>query len=402
MRIATGFSLETDTVSATRKAYAKLVEGLGAAPRWIVAQASVPHDVEALRRELSALAPGASLHGSTSCLGVMTEAGFHSADGTGLGLLGAVDEQGAFGVGAERLGADPEASAREAMRRAIKDAARPGEVPSLVWLSAPPGAEETVIRGIEGVVGSEVPIVGGSSADNTVEGHWKQFTSEGTFGDAIVVSALFPSTSVASSFMSGYSPTGVSGRVTRAAGRKIIEIDGRPAAVVYNEWTKGAVSDALPAGGNVLGKTTLHPLGRKVGTAGGSPYFRLAHPDSVTADGSLTVFADVSEGDELILMAGSTEGLVTRAGRVAEEALQLAGLRPDTTAGALVVFCAGCMLTVTSRMSEVVAGLDASLGGRPFLGVFTFGEQGCLAGGENRHGNLMISVTTFGKPASAS
>jgi hypothetical protein len=30
------------------------------------------------------------------------------------------------------------------------------------------------------------------------------------------------------------------------------------------------------------------------------------------------------------------------------------------------------------------------------MGMFSFGEQGCLFGGENRHGNLMISAIIFG------
>jgi hypothetical protein len=55
------------------------------------------------------------------------------------------------------------------------------------------------------------------------------------------------------------------------------------------------------------------------------------------------------------------------------------------------------MLTVRDRIDQVVAGLDEGLGGAPFLGCFTFGEQGCFVGGENRHGNLMISVTVFAR-----
>jgi hypothetical protein len=62
--------------------------------------------------------------------------------------------------------------------------------------------------------------------------------------------------------------------------------------------------------------------------------------------------------------------------------------------GALVVYCAGCMLTVGGRMSEVPEQLDAALNA-PFLGVFTFGEQGRLGAAANRHGNLMISVVAF-------
>jgi hypothetical protein len=76
--------------------------------------------------------------------------------------------------------------------------------------------------------------------------------------------------------------------------------------------------------------------------------------------------------------------------------MDAAGLAPDSIAGALVIYCAGCMLGIQPRMQEVVESLRGALGERPFLGTFTFGEQGCFVGGENRHGNLMISVLTFG------
>ncbi len=395
MQIGTAFSVEADTTTAVRHAISEFSKALGGAPRWILAQPSVAHDIDVVRRELAAFAPGAVLHGSTSCLGAMTRAGFHSHEGAGLGLFAIADDAGAFGVGAKRAGSDPAGAAREAIREAVEVAGRPGEVPALVWLSAAPGTEETVLRAIESVIGSEVPIVGGSSADNAVQGQWKQFTARETFSDAIVVSALFTSGRVASAFLSGYSPEGKRGRVTRADGRKIVEIDGRPAAQVYDEWTGGIIRDVLDGGGNILARTSLHPLGREVGSAAGVPYYRLAHPDSVTADGALSLFADVEEGDVVHLMVGSIDGLVERAGRVAEEVLVRNALRADAIAGALVIFCAGCMLTVKERMNEVVDGLDAALSGRPFLGSFTFGEQGCMVGGENRHGNLMISVTVF-------
>ncbi len=96
-------------------------------------------------------------------------------------------------------------------------------------------------------------------------------------------------------------------------------------------------------------------------------------------------------------MHGDSNALVSRAGRVASEALARASLTRDQIAGALVIYCAGCMLSVRERMPEVVAGLREELGDVPFLGAFTFGEQGCFLGGENRHGNLMISVTLFAR-----
>ena len=78
---------------------------------------------------------------------------------------------------------------------------------------------------------------------------------------------------------------------------------------------------------------------------------------------------------------------------IAVALLEQAGLQSSQVAGALVIFCAGCMLTVREQMDAVVDSLKRALPGVPFLGSFTFGEQGCLVGGENRHGNLMISVT---------
>ena len=48
-------------------------------------------------------------------------------------------------------------------------------------------------------------------------------------------------------------------------------------------------------------------------------------------------------------------------------------------------------------MEEVATEVREALGGKPFLGAFTFGEQGCFTGGESHHGNLMISVVVFEK-----
>ena len=67
----------------------------------------------------------------------------------------------------------------------------------------------------------------------------------------------------------------------------------------------------------------------------------------------------------------------------------------EDAAGALVIYCAGCMLAVQDRMDDVVAEARDALGGKPFLGAFTFGEQGCFVGGENRNGNLMIATLVF-------
>jgi len=60
-----------------------------------------------------------------------------------------------------------------------------------------------------------------------------------------------------------------------------------------------------------------------------------------------------------------------------------------------MVYCGRCMLAVQDHMDEVVHGVVQAIPDTPFLGVFTFGEQGMVMDSDNRHGNLMISCILF-------
>lgn len=335
-----------------------------------------------------------AVHGGSSCLGIMTDAGVDIAIGSAVGAFAIWDPAGSYGTSSRDLGTDARAAARQATEAALAAADRAGEIPDLVWLTVTPGREEQVIEGIRSVIGSGAMIVGGSSADNDVSGTWAQFGPEATHRDGVVVSVLFPSPPFASSYQSGYAPTGTSGLVTRVDGRRLYEIDHQPAAEVYHRWTGGAVPTARDGDLSILADATLWPLGRVTRHVAGVPFHLLAHPAVAHPDGSIDLFADVSVGDQIWQMRGSSDSLVARAGRVAEQARKELG---DQPAGALVVYCGGCMLSVRDRMDEVHAGIDAALGGAPWLGVFTFGEQGVPTGDQAKHGNLMISCTVFGE-----
>ncbi len=396
MRIATASSVLGDCKGAVKESYPVLQEKLGADPDLLMVYFSDTYDSAELARELQGMvASGCQIHGSTSCLGAMTEAGFHSADGTGLGLWGIHDPAGSYGTGAAQIGDSPETAAVSALEQALESADRTGEVPTMVWINGAPGREEALIAGIESVLGEDVPIAGGSSGDNTVSGHWAQLSNGSQWQDAVVISVLFPSTQISYAFHSGYDPTTTTGVVTRSEGRTLYEIDGKPAAEVYNEWIGGGIAEMIPQGGNVLALTTLFPIGRVVGEVGGLPYYKLSHPDSVTQDGGITLFSNIEEGETLTLMQGTVESLVHRAGRVTAAAVEAGDFLPEHLVGGLAIYCAGCMLTVQSRMDEVAEQVCTALNGHPYIGVFTFGEQGCFVGNDNAHGNLMISVVVF-------
>lgn len=396
MKIANAWSTNPDSERAASEIYERLTEKLGERPNLMLVHSSCDYDNSAIVKRLRALAPGVPLQGGTTCLGVLTEEGFHTQNNLGIGILGISDPDGGYGVGAAAFGADPAAAATSALTQAIKEAGRPGELPVAVIMTVCPGNEEETIRAIEGYLGTPVPILGGTSADNDMSGRWQQFGNDLVIGDGISIAALFSSGDVGYAFHSGYEPTVHRGKVTRAAGRVLYEIDGRPAAEVYNEWTNGLIAEVLPQGGSLVPTATFTPLGNPVGQVGGIPYFRLSYPVEVLPDKALQLFTEVRQGSEMVLMQGTPESLSSRAGRVAAAAVESAPFPAHEVKCALVLFCAGCMLAVQDRMHVTMEGLRQALQGAPFLCSFTLGEQGCFIGGENRHGNLMIATLLFG------
>ena len=393
MKIATAFSSNPDLNAALQEITSALHEKLNAKPDFTLVYYTENYEPNPLSSTLGQQHPN-QIHGCSTCQATMDSNGFHSSDNVALGIWAAHDPDGAYGSALMTMNDAPRQAGAEATRQALINAQRTGEVPDLIWLSATPGNEEAVILGIQDVVGNDVPIIGGSAADNNITGKWSIIANNDITTDGVAVTVMFPSVETSYTFQSGYSPTSASGTVTKAEGRVAYEIDYRPAAEVYNEWSNGIINHAIN-GGNVLAQTSLHPLGRKVTSVGKIDYYKLSHPDSVTPEKAITLFSEVSEGDQLVLMNGSKNSLISRAGRVATSALDVNEMQASNISGALVVFCAGCMLTIKDDMNEVTGSIDHVLKGKPFLGAFTFGEQGCFVEGGNIHGNLMISMVIF-------
>jgi hypothetical protein len=366
------------------------------------------HDDLAVLDFLKKKFPAAAILGGTSCRGVMSEAGM--AGDQSIGLLVIEDDSGDYGVASAPLGDDPAAAAEAALHAALANAQCPGELPDLIWIYQAPGHEEQVIAGLRRVVGDGCPIVGGSSADQAVAGRWRQLAGDGVLTNGIAVAALFPSGGIGYAFQGGYEPAGPSGIVTRIGftstgdsgvvtacqGRQLVSIDDLPASKVYDGWIGHRLGSVLETGGNILKDTAMYPLAVNAGQVDGVSRYLLIHPESIQANGALSVFADIIEGTRIYSMRGDRRRLIDRAGRVASEAISMLPAGPEALAGGLVIYCAGCMLAVDEQMPEVAAGIAQGFGPKPFLGCFTFGEQGPLVNA-SAHGNLMISAIAFGR-----
>lgn len=396
MQIATSETAGHDTRTAIRSVLTGLVSRQGRAPDFLSLHYSANHDAGLLRQAVAGLCPGTAFIGASSCLGIMTEKSLMIGEEGGIGAFAIWDKNGDFGSASSQLGTDPAADAARIARIALERAGRPGEMPDLAWISAAPGCEEEVLRGLREVLGDRTVIVGGSSADNEVAGGWSQFGPDSVHSNGLALCVVFSSGFVSSVYHSGYVETGHKGRVTRIEGRRLFEIDGRPAAEVYSEWTGLTLPEARGAAPvPILPETTFFPLGHETGMIASLPFHLLVHPAAVWPDGSFDLFAQLSEGEEICSMRGTAGSLIARAGRLAELVSSSLSAQNAALRGALIVYCGGCMLGVREEMEQVRQGILAQMGGQPFLGTFSFGEQGKVRGSGTRHGNLMISCTGF-------
>jgi hypothetical protein len=390
MRIKTYSSDEKDTLAAAKEMCDALQND--GPTSLVIAFTNAEHDASPLVASLNE--SGAPYLLATSCLGSLLCDESRAQADAGLAVLSIFDEAGAFGVGsADCLETDASSAGASALENALKSAGRPFESPSLIWCALPPGEEEAILNGFTSVVGEQVPIFGGSAADNTVEGNWYISTSSHSGANCLAVAVMYPSSPLGLSYSSGYKPTETVFKASSAQNRHILELDGVSAAKVYNDATDGLIANQM-TGGQILGLTSTAPLGKPVQLENGALNYLLCHPDEVCNDGGLNVFSEVIDGEELVLMEGSIASLTARAERVINNAIMLL---PDDNkpVGVLLVYCAGCRLTVGDEIYPMLTSLQEKFESLPICGTYTFGEQGRFLDGKNRHGNLMISAVVF-------
>jgi hypothetical protein len=390
-----------DITRVGERLFEQLEARLGGEPAWVLLAHDVAVDGAALGAACRSLRPATALHRLSSCEAVLDAEGHHRgpvAAAFGLRELGSACGSAAQGFASDSPAEIATATAA-ALDLAMSRAGRRGEAPHLLFLSTVPGAEEQVLAAIEAEIGP-VPVAGGSAADDRIDGGWSVGDGERSFGSGLVLSALYPRQSPSFAFSSGYVETGICGTITAAQGRTIRTIDGEPAARIYDRWTGGLLSGLEgPSSAawspktetQVLESTTLAPLGRRLGPGDDQPCYLLSHPANMHTDGSLSLFTTVETGERLELMRGSPSSLQQRAAVVVQ---QVRAQSQHPVSGAIVVYCAACMLALGDAITDVPRPLADALGA-PFLGVFTFGEQGSLSRQAALHGNLMISVVAF-------
>ena len=324
--------------------------------------------------------------GCTSSGAIMTPEGIISSPDGFAGMMVLEENELHVGVAGSPRGKDPRETGRKLAKEAMANAKKK-VAPTAFAMFASPAEEEYYLKGIQDVIG-EVPMFGGSAADDAVAGEWRVFCEDKSFGDGCAVAFFYTTKDIKNVFTGAFEETDTVGIVTKVADdRRIVEIDHEPALKKYAKWI-GAKADDL-MGQNLLVASIPHAVGVK--TLQGD-LTAVRHPMIGNKDYSFNVGAKVAEKTAMILLKNDVNGLIKGAKDTIEEVKD--GFKP---AGLFLVHCGGRKLHIGDRVDEDFKAIKNACGDTPFIVAFTFGEYGQMNHSGATICGLSLSFTGFGK-----
>ena len=399
-----GWSIEQDTTAAVRQALSTAMEGQIRPVQIVLAAYTSQHSPERVAEAIRAgVGPDTAIRGSSSDYGIVTPDGYHCSPRGVVGVLVLGVKGMAVGVGSSDLdeAGSPEACGVQALERAKAAAGLtdPHANPSMVLMCPTyDGVEEKYVEAITNAVGGSVPILGGTCGGSSLRGSadCSAIANGKIVRKGLVVAVFRSGEPFAWAFAGGFDRTEKSGVVTASSGREILEIDGRPALDVYDEWAGGRMAEAIKAGMDLNKLAALYPMCRTVGHGEESRnLFVHAWPpaDGLTTR-RLVSSASLWKGDVVHFSEGSWNILLNRIGLLPQIALE--DNQDMRMAGGLLICCEGVLKNIPeSQRNQIAQLVNRRLGGAPWLGWFTWGEQGNFKGIGNFHGNLLSSLTLF-------
>ena len=328
--------------------------------------------------------------GCTSSAAICTQDGYLNAE---TGYSGIMSFGGDVEVGVAASEKTKDETAREIGRRIAKEAMKQLSVrrPDYFFMTASPAEEEEYILGIQDVIG-EVPVFGGSAADNTVEGKWSIICDDKIFADGCAIALFATDAPMANIYNGQFTETEQAGIITKVDGkRKLMEIDHVPALDKYIEWTGMNKEEVM--GGNMLAASIFDPLGVKdqIGRV-----TAIRHPMGANDDNSLSIGANMVTNTAIIHMHLEPEEMVQANPKTVKEVDEKIGGSADSF---FLVHCGGRRLglSLKGKEEEIYPEVKKATGDREFLMVFTFGEYGINEHSGNTVGGLSLSYTGFKK-----
>ena len=328
--------------------------------------------------------------GCTSSAALCTQDGYLNKETGYSGMMLFGGDLEVVTAGSAQTSETPREVGRRVARDAISKVKGADVEPDFFFMSASPANEEEYLEGIQDVIGN-VPVFGGSAADNTVEGKWSILNDGEAFADGVTIAIFYTKGEMKNLYTGAYHETSNVGVITKVRDeRTLVEIDHEPALKKYAEWTGKSVESLM--GNNLLTESICAPLGVK------DPIGKVTavrHPMFGNDDLSMNIGANLAENTAVIQLTNTPEGIL----KANEETINnLNKLMVSEANSYFLVHCGGRRLGLALSQIEdkIYPEVKKVIPNKEFLMVFTFGEYGMGDHSSNTVGGLSLSYTAFG------
>lgn len=365
--------------------------------------ATVIRDIEQVRQAFVEKLPNGSLiHGLTSSGSILS-----TTDGAQEGAVGCLlvrADEGDFATG---YAAKDSMEAARALQEQMPH-------PQAIFMSTTPGEEENVLASLDKNF-PNVPVFGGTAADNELNGEWMVWNGQESSETGVSLVGVGPTVRFGASMLGPYSVTKKKCIATKTEGRRVWEIDDKPAADWVWDWLGNSddIKSAYEDGGLILPSTAQNPIGYFVKKERKSNFWNSCWPSGAAGDYVTShcaalggkekwvdFFTPIPQGCTLVVMDsdnGAKRGYAVafrQAYQTAAKALK--GSRPKA---GLLVFCGGMVMAVGDEVNDGLAYADfvKKTKNFPVMGITCFGEQACLPTAKvNMQRNLSVGMILFG------
>lgn len=328
--------------------------------------------------------------GCTSSAAICTQDGYLNKETGYSGMMLFGGDLEVVTAGSAQTSETPREVGRRVAKEAISKVKGEDVEPDFFFMSASPANEEEYLEGIQDVIGN-VPVFGGSAADNTVEGKWSILNDGEAFADGVTIAIFYTKGEMKNLYTGAYHETNNVGVITKVRDeRTLVEIDHEPALKKYAEWTGKSIESLM--GNNLLTETICAPLGVK------DPIGKVTavrHPMFGNDDLSMNIGANLAENTAVIELSNTPEGIL----KANEETINnLNKLMVSEANSYFLVHCGGRRLGLALSQIEdkIYPEVKKVIPNKEFLMVFTFGEYGMGDHSSNTVGGLSLSYTAFG------
>ena len=328
--------------------------------------------------------------GCTSSAAICTQDGYLNKETGYSGMMLFGGDVEVVTAGSKKTDESPREIGARIAKEALSKVKGEDKEPDFFFMTASPANEEDYMKGIQDVIGN-IPVFGGSAADNTVEGKWSILNDGESFADGVAIAIFYTDGLMKNIYTGAYHETDNVGVITKINGdRTLVEIDHEPALKKYAEWT-GKDVESLK-GNNLLTETICAPLGVK------DPIGKVTavrHPMFGNDDYSMNIGANLALNTAVIQLSNTPEGIL----KANEETINsLNALMNNEEKSYFLVHCGGRRLglALSKIEDQIYPEVKKAIPDKEFLMVFTFGEYGTGDHSSNTVGGLSLSYTGFG------